>query len=125
MTGRDALPTHLRHRHRYGVLHTRIGVASLCVLLAASGAARSQPLAEAVAQALKTNPRVMGAQTAAQAVSHEITGAQSQMNARFGLIIEPGVGYIRGSGNNSAGDLGVQAIKPVYDSGRTDNEVAR
>src|SRR5690606_13420511 len=39
--------------------------------------------------------------------------------------LEPGTGYIRGSGNTSAGDLGVQAIKPVYDSGRTDNEVAR
>ena len=47
------------------------------------------------------------------------------MNTRFGLIIEPGTGYIRGSGNTPTGDVGVQAIKPVYDSGRTDNEVAR
>jgi adhesin transport system outer membrane protein len=98
--------------------------ALLCLVGGASGA-HAQSLAQAVAQALKTNPRVMGAQTAALAVSHDITSAQSQMNARYGLILEPGFGYVRGAGNQSSGDLGVQAIKPVYDSGRTDNEVAR
>ena len=36
-----------------------------------------------------------------RAISHEITGARSQMNTRFGLILEPGTGYIRGSGNTS------------------------
>ena len=41
------------------------------------------------------------------------------------MQVEPGTGYIRGSGNTPTGDVGVQAIKPVYDSGRTDNEVAR
>lgn len=103
-----------------------VGAAALLCLLAAAGnGAHAQTLAEAVSQALQTNPRVLGALTAAQAISHDITGAQSQMNTRFGLILEPGVGYIRGAGNNPAGDLGVQAIKPVYDSGRTDNEVAR
>ena len=96
-----------------------------CLLAASAGAAMGETLGEAVGRALETNPRVLGARTAAQAVSHEITGARSQMNTRFGLIIEPGTGYIRGSGNTSAGDLGVQAIKPVYDSGRTDNEIAR
>jgi adhesin transport system outer membrane protein len=97
----------------------------LCLLAAGGNTAHAQTLAQAVAQALQTNPRVLGAVTAAQAVSYDIAGAQAQMNTRFGLIIEPAVGYVRGAGNNSAGDLGVQAIKPVYDSGRTDNEVAR
>ncbi len=97
----------------------------LAVLLAVAGVASAQTLGETVARALETNPRVLGARTAAQAVSHEITGARSQMNTRFGLIIEPGTGYIRGAGNTPTGDIGVQAIKPVYDSGRTDNEVAR
>ena len=96
-----------------------------CLLATAAGSAAAQSLGEAVARALETNPRVLGARTTAQAVSHEITGARSQMNTRFGLIIEPGTGYIRGSGNTPTGDVGVQAIKPVYDSGRTDNEVAR
>jgi adhesin transport system outer membrane protein len=96
-----------------------------CLLAATAGAASAQTLGETVARALETNPRVLGARTSAQAVSHEITGARAQMNTRFGLIIEPGTGYIRGQGNTSVGDLGVQAIKPVYDSGRTDNEVAR
>jgi len=96
-----------------------------CLLATAAGSAAAQTLGEAVARALETNPRVLGARTTAQAVSHEITGARSQMNTRFGLIIEPGTGYIRGSGNTPTGDVGVQAIKPVYDSGRTDNEVAR
>jgi len=96
-----------------------------CCLAGLAGPGQAQTLAEAVALALRTNPTVLGAQTAAQAVSHDITGAQSQMNARFGLILDPAWGYVRGSGSNSGGDLGVQAIKPVYDSGRTDNEVAR
>jgi adhesin transport system outer membrane protein len=87
--------------------------------------ARAQSLGEAVAQALRTNPTVVAAQTAAQAISYDIAGAQTQMNARYGLILEPGFGYLRGAGNTSAGDVGVQGVKPVYDSGRTDNEVAR
>ena len=97
----------------------------LLTLLATAGAAHAQTLGEAVALALKSNPKVLGAQTAAQAISHDITGAKSQMNARFGLILEPGYGHIRGAGNATAGDLGVQTIKPLYDSGRTDNEVAK
>ncbi len=105
-----------------------VGLAVAVAVAAAAGAAgpvSAQTLAEAVDYALKTNPRVLGAQTAAQAISFEITGARSQMNARYGLILEPGYGYIRGYGNDSSGDLGIQAVKPLYDSGRTDNEVAR
>jgi len=89
------------------------------------GITQAQTLGEAVATALKSNPKVLGARTAAQAVSYDITGAKSQMNARFGLIVEPAYGYIRGAGTAGRGDLGVQALKPIYDSGRTDNEVAR
>jgi hypothetical protein len=74
----------------------------VAVLAATAAPAHAQSLAQAVAMALKTNPRVLGAQTAAQAVSHDITGAQSQMNTRFGLILEPGWGYVRGSGNTSS-----------------------
>ena len=94
-------------------------------LLAPGAAAQAQSLAEAVAQALRSSPKVLGAQTAAQAISHDITGAKSQMNARFGLIVEPAYGYVRGAGTAGAGDLGVQTIKPLYDSGRTDNEIAK
>jgi adhesin transport system outer membrane protein len=128
---RDAPPIRPRGSHpiRPGLRSTLPPIllaALLAVLLAgAAGTAAAQPLGQAVARALETNPRVHGARTSAQAISHEITGARSQMNTRFGLIIEPGIGYVRGAGNTSAGDLGVQAIKPVYDSGRTDNEVAR
>lgn len=98
---------------------------AVAALLLAPLSAAGQTLREAVAIALESNPKVLGARTTAQAISHEITGARSQMNARYGLIIEPAYGYVRESGTNSRGDLGVQAIKPLYDSGRTDNEVAR
>jgi adhesin transport system outer membrane protein len=118
-TGRSRLPLRPAQPARLAA------VALLCLVGAVGSGAHAQSLTEAVAQALKTNPRVMGAQTAALAVSHDITSAQSQMNARYGLILEPGFGYVRGAGNQSSGDLGVQAVKPVYDSGRTDNEVAR
>lgn len=102
------------------------GLPALALVLgAATGAVQAQSLGEAVALALRTNPKVLGAQTAAQAISHEITGAKSQMNTRFGLIIEPAYGYVREAGTATRGDLGVQAIKPIYDSGRTDNEVAK
>ncbi|MBA3477119.1 MAG: TolC family protein [Lautropia sp.] len=126
MTGRDPLLLEPPQRPGRRPLRALACAAALLGIQAiVSTAASAQTLGEAVAQALRTNPKVLGAQTAAQAVSYDITGAQSQMNTRFGLILEPGVGYVRGAGNNSAGDLGVQAIKPVYDSGRTDNEVAR
>lgn len=96
-----------------------------CGLLLGGPPAAAQSLRETVATALQNNPKVLGARTSAQAISHEVTGARSQMNARYGLIIEPAYGYVRESGSNSRGDLGVQAIKPLYDSGRTDNEIAR
>lgn len=102
-----------------------LGLVCLLGLSSPIQTARAQTLGEAVAIALESNPKVLGARTAAQAVSYDITGAQSQMNARFGLIIEPAYGYVRGGGSGGRGDLGVQAVKPVYDSGRTDNEVAR
>ena len=48
------------------------------------------------------------------------------MNTRFGVIAEPSVGYTRGQGRDRrSGDLGAQAIKPIYDGGRTDNETDR
>src|SRR5690606_4427312 len=92
-----------------------------CGLLLGGPPAAAQSLRETVATALQNNPKVLGARTSAQAISHEVSGARSQMNARYGLIIEPAYGYVRESGSNSRGDLGVQAIKPLYDSGRTDN----
>jgi adhesin transport system outer membrane protein len=125
MTDREILPSEAPACAREPRRIPAGAAALLCLLTMAGAPAHAQTLGEAVSHALQTNPKVLGALTAAQAISHDITGAQSQMNTRFGLILEPGVGYVRGAGNNSAGDLGVQAIKPVYDSGRTDNEVAR
>ncbi|HZH07443.1 MAG TPA: hypothetical protein VEY69_12265, partial [Lautropia sp.] len=80
MTGRSALLiSSPRRRGRGPLLRLTLAVANMVAVLGATAApAHAQSLAQAVAMALQTNPRVLGAQTAAQAVSHDITGAQSQ-----------------------------------------------
>ncbi|MDO5056781.1 MAG: TolC family protein [Lautropia sp.] len=102
--------------------HTAVGLA--CLALHAGTQAESLP--EAISVALTLHPQVLGARRNAEAIRHEVTGAASQMNMRFGIIAEPGYGYQRGQGRNrNSGDLGVQALKPIYDGGRTDNETDR
>lgn len=103
---------------------TRTAVGLACLALHAG--AQAETLPEAIGVALSLHPQVLGARRNAEAIRHEVTGAANQMNMRFGLIAEPGYSYQRGSGRNrNSGDLGVQAIKPIYDGGRTDNETER
>lgn len=88
--------------------------------------AQAETLREAVSIALGQHPQVLGARRNAEAIRHEVTGAANAMNTRFGVIAEPSVGYTRGQGRDRrSGDLGAQAIKPIYDGGRTDNETDR
>lgn len=88
--------------------------------------AQAETLREAVGIALGQHPQVLGARRNAEAIRHEVTGAANAMNTRFGVIAEPSVGYTRGQGRDRrSGDLGAQAIKPIYDGGRTDNETDR
>ena len=88
--------------------------------------AQAETLREAVSIALGQHPQVLGARRNAEAIRHEVTGAANAMNTRFGVIAEPSVGYTRGQGRDRrSGDLGAQAIKPIYDGGRTDNEPDR
>ena len=88
--------------------------------------AQAETLREAVSIALGQHPQVLGARRNAEAILHEVTGAANAMNTRFGVIAEPSVGYTRGQGRDRrSGDLGAQAIKPIYDGGRTDNETDR
>jgi adhesin transport system outer membrane protein len=98
---------------------------ALAVALAPVGPTWAETINDTVSKALSTSPKILGATGAARTVTHEIVGAQSQMNARYGVILEPGYGYTRGYGSDTSGNLGVQAVKPLYDSGRTENEVAR
>ena len=87
---------------------------------------QAETLREAVSIALGQHPQVLGARRNAEAIRHEVTGAANAMNTRFGVIAEPSVGYTRGQGRDRrSGDLGAQAIKPIYDGGRTDNETDR
>lgn len=85
----------------------------------------AETLKETVITALSQHPQVLGARRNAEAIRHEVTGARSGMNMRFGIIAEPALGYQRGDGRNRQGDLGAQVTKPVYDGGRTDNETDR
>ncbi|MGE0312648.1 MAG: TolC family protein [Lautropia sp.] len=101
------------------------GAALGTAVLLAAPAVRAATLAEAVAQALQTNPRIQAARTGAQATRFDITAADAQLNTRYGLIAQPGYGYVRGGTDGAVGDLGVQAVKPIYDGGRTENDVAR
>lgn len=88
--------------------------------------AQAETLREAVGIALGQHPQVLGARRNAEAIRHEVTGAANAMNTRFGVIAEPSVAYTRGQGRDRrSGDLGAQAIKPIYDGGRTDNETDR
>ena len=88
--------------------------------------AQAETLREAVSIALGQHPQVLGARRNAEAIRHEVTGAANAMNTRFGVIAEPSVGYTRGQGRDRrSGDLGAQAVKPIYDGGRTDNETDR
>ena len=88
--------------------------------------AQAETLREAVGIALGQHPQVLGARRNAEAIRHEVTGAANAMNTRFGVIAEPSVGYTRGQGRDRrSGDLGAQAVKPIYDGGRTDNETDR
>ena len=111
----------------------RLLPALLALQLAAGGlaggwqdTARAETLPEAVDIALKLHPAVLGARRNAEAIRHEVTGAANGMNFRFGVIAEPSVAYQRGVGRDKrSGDLGAQAIKPLYDGGRTDNETDR
>ena len=79
--------------------------------------AQAETLREAVGIALGQHPQVLGARRNAEAIRHEVTGAANAMNTRFGVIAEPSVGYTRGQGRDRrSGDLGAQAIKPIYDA---------
>ncbi|MDO5101975.1 MAG: TolC family protein [Lautropia sp.] len=112
------MPVSARPRPRLGwAVATALAVIHLPV--------SAETLKESVLIALGQHPQVVGARRQAETIRHEVAGAQSQMNMRFGVIAEPGWGYQRGNGNNRHGDLGAQAIKPIYDGGRTDNETAR
>lgn len=94
-------------------------------VLAAPVDASAQTLRESIAAAFQNNPRIQAARTGAEATRFDITAADSQKNTRLGLIAQPGYGYVRGIGSNGTGDLGVQAVKPIYDGARTENDVAR
>ncbi|MDO4905641.1 MAG: TolC family protein [Lautropia sp.] len=100
-----------------------------CMLAAALGLscqpASAETLKESVLIALGRHPQILGAQRNAEAIRHEVTGARNQNNVRFGLIAEPALGYQRGEGRNRQGDLGAQAIKPIYDGGRIENETEK
>lgn len=88
-------------------------------------AVRAEPLAQAVARAMVSNPEILASRTEAEAARFEITAADSQRNTRFGLIAQPGYSRIRGEGTDSTADFGFQAVKPIYDGSRTDYDVAR
>lgn len=103
----------------------RLGWAVATALSVIASPAPAETLKESVLIALGQHPQVIGARRQAETIRHEVTGARSQMNMRFGVIAEPGWGYQRGGERNRQGDLGAQAIKPIYDGGRTDNETQR
>ncbi len=96
----------------------------LAVLVPGPGA-HAETLAEAVSRAMQTNPQIQTARTEAEATQFEITAADSQRNTRFGLIAQPGYGRVRGESSQSTTDFGFQAVKPIYDGSRIDNDVAR
>lgn len=110
-------------RPRLTTLALALGMGSTLLL---QPPAQAETLREAVGIALGQHPQVLGARRNAEAIRHEVTGAANAMNTRFGVIAEPSVGYTRGQGRDRrSGDLGAQAIKPIYDGGRTDNETDR
>ncbi|MDO4232234.1 MAG: TolC family protein [Lautropia sp.] len=103
---------------------TSLAVALACLSLHAG--IRAETLPEVIGTALTLHPQVLGARRNAEAIRHEVTGAANGMNTRFGVIAEPVASWQRGEGRNrSGGDFGVQALKPIYDGGRTDNETDR
>lgn len=97
---------------------------TLAVVVPGPGA-HAETLVEAVSRAMQNNPQILAARTEAEAARFEITAADSQRNTRFGLIANPGYGRIRGLGGDQSTDFGFQAVKPIYDGSRIDNDVAR
>lgn len=135
-SGTSGYPVHTNPAHRFATAghpaRRRLLPALLALQLAAAGsvlwqnAAHAETLREVVAIAVNQHPSVLGARRSAEAIRHEVTGASSAMNFRFGVIAEPSVAYQRGTGRDRrSGDLGAQAIKPLYDGGRTDSETER
>ena len=100
-------------------------VALTTMAMLAPAAAGAETIEQAVARALVANPRVLAARTLAVSTRFEVTAADSARNTRYGVIAQPAYGYIRGEGSDGTGDFGFQAVKPIWDGDRVDNDVAR
>ena len=113
------------HRRQQAIRLMRGGqlsCAAVAVFLAVPGAAHAETLADAVAQAYRTNPTLLGQRAQLRGLDETYVQARAGYRPTIGLYADGSHQDVQGAAQNDS-DYGLSLSQPVYTGGRVTAEI--